>query len=60
MLNLILIFMIKAIRPLLGYIGHCKYEISCYDYGIYQLKNYSLIKAIYKTSQRVLSCNPFN
>ncbi len=53
-----LIFIIIAIRPLLGSFGCCRYAFSCYDYGIKQLQEQRLLKAIWCITLRVLSCNP--
>lgn len=59
MIRYILIFLIQAIRPLLGPSGCCRYAFSCYDYGIMQLQEESLLPALVAISKRLFSCNPF-
>ena len=58
--TLILIKFIKAykylISPLLGH--SCRYLPTCSEYSIEALKNYGLIKGIFMSSKRILSCHP--
>jgi len=57
-LGLLLIFLIRGLRPFLGP-SHCKYPISCTNYAAEQLKTKPLLAAIWLITKRVLSCNPF-
>ncbi|MCX5922552.1 MAG: membrane protein insertion efficiency factor YidD [Candidatus Dependentiae bacterium] len=59
MINNILIFMIRGLRPLLGD-AECKYPIGCCEYTIGTLKKMPLHKALWKSIKRILSCNPWN
>ena len=56
----ILIKLIKAykilISPLLG--NSCRYLPTCSEYSIEALKNFGLIKGIYMSLKRILSCHP--
>ena len=59
-LTSIIIKLIKAykflISPLLGY--SCRYLPTCSEYSIEALKNYGLIKGIFMSIKRILSCHP--
>lgn len=59
MINKIILLFIKGIRPLLGPQGCCKYTITCTEYAEMQLKEKSLIPALWAIFKRVISCNPF-
>ena len=56
----ILIKLIKAykilISPLLG--NSCRYLPTCSEYSIEALKKFGLIKGIYMSLKRILSCHP--
>jgi len=56
----IIIKLIKAykylISPLFG--NSCRYLPTCSEYSIEALKNYGLIKGIFMSSKRILSCHP--
>ena len=56
----ILIKLIKGykflISPLLG--SSCRYLPTCSEYSIEALKNFGLIKGIYMSLKRILSCHP--
>ena len=56
----ILIKLIKGykflISPLLG--NSCRYLPTCSEYSIEALKKFGLIKGIYMTLKRILSCHP--
>ena len=56
----ILIKLIKGykflISPLLG--NSCRYLPTCSEYSIEALKNFGLIKGIYMSLKRILSCHP--
>ena len=58
--NNILIKLIKGykflISPLLG--NSCRYLPTCSEYSIEALKNFGLIKGIYMSLKRILSCHP--
>ena len=59
-LTLILIKLIKAykflVSPLLG--NTCRYLPTCSDYSIEALKTYGLIKGIFMSTKRILTCHP--
>ena len=44
------------ISPLLG--NSCRYLPTCSEYSIEALKNYGLIKGIFMSIKRILSCHP--
>ena len=44
------------ISPLLG--NNCRYLPTCSEYSIEALKNYGLIKGIFMSIKRILSCHP--
>ena len=56
----ILIKLIKGykflISPLFGH--SCRYLPTCSEYTIEALKEYGLIKGLFKSSKRILSCHP--
>ena len=58
--NNILIKLIKGykflISPLLG--NSCRYLPTCSEYSIEALKKFGLIKGIYMSLKRILSCHP--
>ena len=58
--TLILIKIIKGykylISPLLGH--SCRYLPTCSEYSIEALNTYGLIKGLYMSFKRVLSCHP--
>jgi len=60
-LTYILIKLIKFynffISPMLG--NSCRYSPSCSEYSIEALKEFGLIKGIFKSFIRILSCNPW-
>ena len=63
MINIFTKFLIKIIRgykyllsPLLG--NSCRYLPTCSDYSIEALKEFGLIKGIYLSFKRILSCHP--
>ena len=45
------------ISPMLG--NSCRYSPSCSEYSIEALKEFGLIKGIFKSFTRILSCNPW-
>ncbi len=45
------------ISPMLG--NSCRYYPSCSEYSIEALKEFGLIKGIFKSFIRILSCNPW-
>ena len=57
----ILIKLIKGykflISPFLG--NSCRYLPTCSEYSIEALKEFGLIKGIYLSIKRILSCHPF-
>jgi len=63
MIDIFTKFLIKIIRgykyllsPLLG--NSCRYLPTCSDYSIEALKEFGLIKGIYLSFKRILSCHP--
>ncbi len=44
------------ISPLLG--NSCRYLPTCSEYSIEALKNYGLIRGIFMSIKRILSCHP--
>ncbi len=38
----------------------CRYTPTCSEYTIESLKNYGLIKGLFKATKRILSCQPFS
>ena len=60
-LTLILIRLIKFYRflisPLLGH--SCRYMPTCSEYSIDALKTYGLIKGLFLSLKRILSCHPW-
>jgi len=61
-LTFILIKLIKIYRYLISpWFGHsCRYLPSCSEYSIDALKEFGLIKGIYLSSKRILSCHPWS
>ena len=59
-LTSIIIKLIKVykflISPLLG--NSCRYLPTCSEYSIEALKNYGLIRGIFMSIKRILSCHP--
>ena len=59
-LTLTLIKLIKAykflVSPLLG--NSCRYLPTCSEYSIEALKTYGLIKGIFMSTKRILTCHP--
>ena len=59
-MTLVLIKLIKAykflVSPLLG--NSCRYLPTCSDYSIEALKTYGLIKGIFMSTKRILTCHP--
>ena len=60
-LTFILIKLIKGYRFLLSPIlGHsCRYLPTCSEYSIEALKEFGLVKGIYISIKRILSCHPW-
>ena len=60
-LTYILIKIIKFYRYLISPIfgNSCRYSPSCSEYSIEALKEFGLIKGIFKSFTRILSCNPW-
>ena len=61
-LILILIKLIKIYRYLISpWFGHsCRYLPTCSEYSIDALKEFGLIKGVYLSSKRILSCHPWS
>jgi putative membrane protein insertion efficiency factor len=53
--------LIKLYQILISpHLGHaCRYTPSCSEYSIQALKKYGLIKGLYLSGKRIISCNPF-
>ena len=58
----ILIGIIKVYKMIISpYLApSCRYLPTCSDYTIECLKNYGLIKGLFKSTKRILSCHPFS
>ena len=58
----ILIIIIKIYRMFISpYLApSCRHFPSCSKYAIDSLKTYGLLKGLFKTTSRVLSCHPFS
>ena len=60
-LTVILIKLIKCYRfflsPILGH--SCRYLPTCSEYSIEALKEFGLVKGIYISIKRILSCHPW-
>mgnify|MGYP001432302340 CR=1 FL=1 len=61
-LNLIIIKLIRTYRYLLSpLLGHsCRYLPTCSEYSIDALKTYGLLKGLYLSVKRILSCHPWS
>ena len=61
-LTFILIKLIKIYQYLISpWFGHsCRYLPTCSEYSIDALKEFGLIKGIYLSSKRILSCHPWS
>lgn len=58
-LKQLLLGLIYGIRPFLGP-SNCKYYVSCTDYGIQQLNDEPVHKAVWNITKRLVNCaNPF-
>ena len=61
-LTIILIKLIKGykylISPLIG--DSCRYLPTCSDYSIDALKEFGLLKGLYLSLKRILSCHPWS
>lgn len=40
--------------------GDCKYIPTCSEYSVQALKKYGVIKGVFLSTKRILSCNPFS
>jgi len=60
-LNLPFIIIIKLYKFLVSpfFNNSCKFVPSCSSYALDCFKNYNLVKALYKSSIRILKCNPW-
>ena len=60
-INKILINFVKFYRFLISpfFLNSCRFEPSCSIYCIECLKNYNLLKALFKSAKRILKCNPW-
>ena len=58
----ILISIIKVYKIVISpYLApSCRYLPTCSEYAIESLKNYGLIKGLFNTTKRILSCHPFS
>jgi len=46
-----------SISPLIGF--NCRYSPTCSNYCILSLKKHGLLKGLYFSCKRILSCHPF-
>ena len=60
-LNLPFIIIIKLYKFLVSpfFNNSCKFVPSCSSYALDCFKNYNLVKAFYKSSIRIIKCNPW-
>ena len=60
-LNLPFIIIIKLYKFFVSpfFSNSCKFVPSCSSYALDCFKNYNLLKALYKTTARILKCNPW-
>ena len=60
-LNLPFIITIKLYKLLVSpfFNNSCKFVPSCSSYALDCFKNYNLVKAFYKSSIRIIKCNPW-
>ena len=58
----ILIIIIKIYKMIISpYLNpSCRYLPTCSEYTIECLKNYGLIKGLFKATKRILSCHPYS
>ena len=40
--------------------GYCRFRPTCSDYSIQALEKYGFFKGVYKSSWRILRCNPWS
>jgi len=48
----------KVISPYLG--NRCRFYPCCSDYSIQAISKYGIVKGLYMSIKRIISCNPFN
>ena len=60
-INYFFIYLIKGYKFLLSplFYNSCKFEHSCSTYCMECFEKYNFIKAIYKSTIRILRCNPW-
>ena len=60
-LNLPFIIIIKFYKFFVGpfFSNSCKFVPSCSTYALDCFENYNLLKAFYKSSVRIIKCNPW-
>ena len=60
-INYFFIYLIKGYKFLLSplFYNSCKFEPSCSTYCMECFEKYNFIKAIYKSTVRILRCNPW-
>ena len=60
-LTYLIIRLIKFYKFLISpFLGHnCRYFPTCSDYSIEAFKNFGLLKGLYLSFKRILSCHPF-
>tara|TARA_B100000902_G_C27267813_1_gene894586 strand:+ start:124 stop:333 length:210 start_codon:yes stop_codon:yes gene_type:complete len=46
-----------SISPLIG--SNCRYNPTCSNYCIKSLKKHGILKGLYLTFKRIISCHPF-
>ncbi|MDH5656307.1 MAG: membrane protein insertion efficiency factor YidD [Spirochaetia bacterium] len=61
-MNTLAIFLIKIYQNTLSKIlpGRCRFYPSCSQYAIECFQTFSFFKAFYKSSFRIIRCNPFS
>ena len=60
-LNLPFILFIKFYKYFFSpfFVNSCRFDPSCSTYALECFKKYNILKAIYKSSIRILKCNPW-
>ena len=45
------------ISPMLG--NNCRYHPTCSEYAVWEIENDNILKAVFKSTLRILKCNQF-
>lgn len=58
MIKKLLVMLICGLRALLGPEGCCRYEFTCTQFALLQLKEKPLLPALFSIVKRLLTCRP--